>query len=130
MGHLGLTPQSIHQFGSYRARGTAEDEQREILADARALEQAGAFAIVLEKVPAEFGKKVAEHVSIPVIGIGAGPHTDGQVLVTHDLLGLFSRFQPRFVRRYRELADDVGAAIRDYCRDVRDGTFPNADESY
>lgn len=130
MGHLGLTPQSIHQFGSYRARGQDAAEQQRILDDAAALEQAGAFAIVLEKVPAELGRRVAAATSIPVIGIGAGPHTDGQVLVTHDLLGLFTRFKPRFARRYLELAHEVGRAVEDYCRDVREGSFPNAGESY
>lgn len=130
MGHLGLTPQSIHQFGSYRARGQDPAEQTEIVDDARALEQAGAFAIVLEKVPAELGKKVAAATTVPIIGIGAGPHVDGQVLVTHDLLGLFTRFKPRFARRYLELAQLVGKAVGDYCRDVREGSFPNTNESY
>jgi 3-methyl-2-oxobutanoate hydroxymethyltransferase len=130
MGHLGLTPQSIHQFGSYKARGTEAGEQQRILDDAKSLQDAGAFALVLEKVPAALGARVAAAVEIPVIGIGAGPHVDGQILVTHDLLGLFTRFRPRFARRYRELARDVGDAVRDYCRDVRDGSFPNSQESY
>jgi len=130
MGHLGLTPQSIHQFGSYKTRGTEADEQNALLDDARALEQAGAFAIVLEKVPSELGRRMAEAVEVPIIGIGAGMHTDGQILVTHDMLGMFTRFKPRFVRRYRELANDIGAAIQGYCENVRTGTFPSADESY
>ena len=130
MGHLGLTPQSIHQFGSYRARGQDAAEQLSIIDDAKLLEQAGAFAIVLEKVPAELGKRVAEAVSVPIIGIGAGPHVDGQILVTPDLLGLFTRFRPRFVRRYKELANEIGDAVRAYCRDVQTGSFPSADESY
>jgi 3-methyl-2-oxobutanoate hydroxymethyltransferase len=130
MGHLGLTPQSIHQFGSYRARGTDTAEQQRIVDDAKLLEQAGAFAIVLEKVPAELGKRVAEAVAVPIIGIGAGPDVDGQILVTPDLLGLFTRFRPRFVRRYRELGKDVGDAVRAYCRDVQSGSFPSAEESY
>jgi 3-methyl-2-oxobutanoate hydroxymethyltransferase len=130
MGHLGLTPQSIHQFGSYRTRAQDASEQRRTIDDAKALEQAGAFALVLEKVPAEFGKRLAEAVSIPVIGIGAGPDVDGQVLVTHDLLGLFTRFKPRFARRYLELARDIGKAVEAYCSDVRAGSFPNASESY
>jgi 3-methyl-2-oxobutanoate hydroxymethyltransferase len=130
MGHLGLTPQSIHQFGSYRARGQDADEQRHMLEDAQALEQAGAFAIVLEKVPAEFGGRLASSVAIPVIGIGAGPRVDGQILVTHDLLGLFTRFRPRFARRYLELAREIGSAVESYCSDVRGGSFPNAAESY
>jgi 3-methyl-2-oxobutanoate hydroxymethyltransferase len=130
MGHLGLTPQSINQFGSYKTRGIEASDQRELLDDAKALEQAGACAIVLEKVPSELGKRMSEATSIPIIGIGAGPHTDGQILVTQDMLGMFTRFKPRFVRRYRELANDIGAAISDYCQDVRDGTFPTNDESY
>jgi 3-methyl-2-oxobutanoate hydroxymethyltransferase len=130
MGHLGLTPQSIHQFGSYRARGTDDAEQQRILDDAKALEQAGAFALVLEKVPAELARRVTASVSVPTIGIGAGPHTDGQILVTHDLLGLFTRFRPRFVRRYKQLGAEIGDAVRAYCRDVQGGAFPSADESY
>ncbi|MBL8734180.1 MAG: 3-methyl-2-oxobutanoate hydroxymethyltransferase [Planctomycetes bacterium] len=130
MGHIGLTPQSIHQFGSYRARGQAEAEQRQLLADARALADAGAFAIVIEKVPSALAAQITAAVPVPTIGIGAGPTCDGQILVTHDLLGLFTRFRPRFVRRYRELAQEIGAAIGDYCRDVRQGSFPSADESY
>ena len=130
MGHIGLTPQSIHQFGSYRARGQNGAEQQQLLEDARALAQAGAFAIVLEKVPAECGRAVAEAVGVPIIGIGAGPHVDGQILVTPDLLGLFTKFRPRFVRRYRELAQDIGTAVRGYCADVQNGAFPGPDESY
>lgn len=130
MGHLGLTPQSIHQFGSYRARGTDEAEQQRILDDAKALEQAGAFAIVLEKVPATLARQVTASVAVPTIGIGAGPHTDGQILVTHDLLGLFTRFRPRFVRRYKQLGAEIGEAVRAYCRDVQGGAFPSGDESY
>jgi 3-methyl-2-oxobutanoate hydroxymethyltransferase len=130
MGHIGLTPQSIHQFGSYKARGQDEGERRQIVDDARSLEQAGAFAVVVEKVPAELGAEITRSVQIPVIGIGAGPHCDGQILVTHDMLGLFSRFRPRFVRRYAELGRLIGSAVASYAQDVRDGTFPSADESY
>jgi 3-methyl-2-oxobutanoate hydroxymethyltransferase len=130
MGHLGLTPQSIHQFGTYRARGKDSGEQQRIVDDAKSLEQSGAFAIVLEKVPSDLGKRVADAVGIPIIGIGAGPHVDGQILVTPDLLGLFTKFRPRFVRRYRELAKEVGDAVRAYCKDVQSGSFPGADESY
>jgi 3-methyl-2-oxobutanoate hydroxymethyltransferase len=130
MGHLGLTPQSIHQFGSYRARGQDAAEQNRIVEDAKLLEQTGAFAMVLEKVPAELGRRVAAAVAIPIIGIGAGPHVDGQILVTPDLLGMFTRFRPRFVRRYKELANEIGEAVRAYCRDVQNGSFPSADESY
>ena len=130
MGHVGLTPQSINQFGTYKTRGTDKDEQDRLVDDAVSLEQAGAFAIVLEKVPAALGKRMAEATTVPIIGIGAGPHTDGQILVTHDMLGMFTRFQPRFVRRYRELAKDIGEAIGGYCNDVRNGAFPSDDESY
>ena len=130
MGHLGLTPQSINQFGSYKTRGTEADEQQQLLDDALALEQAGAFAIVLEKVPADLGKRMAEATSVPIIGIGAGPHTDGQILVTHDMLGMFTRFKQRLVRRYLELATNIGSAVQSYCDDVRKGSFPNHDESY
>lgn len=130
MGHLGLTPQSINQFGSYKTRGTEAKEQEQMIEDAVALEQAGACAIVLEKVPSELGKRMAEATTVPIIGIGAGPHCDGQILVTHDMLGMFTRFKPRFVRRYRELADDIGTAIKGYCQDVRNGEFPSSDESY
>jgi 3-methyl-2-oxobutanoate hydroxymethyltransferase len=130
MGHLGLTPQSINQFGSYKTRGTDAKDQEQLIDDAKALEQAGAFAIVLEKVPADLGKRMSEATSIPIIGIGAGPHTDGQILVTHDMLGMFTRFKPRFVRRYLELAKDIGGAVAGYCDDVRNGSFPSNDESY
>ena len=130
MGHLGLTPQSIHQFGSYRARGQDPAEQQQILAGAQALAAAGAFALVLEKVPASLARSVAEAVPIPVIGIGAGPDVDGQILVTHDLLGLFTRFRPRFVRRYAELGQSIGDAVRSYCQDVQRGDFPGPHESY
>lgn len=130
MGHLGLTPQSIHQFGSYKARGVEPREAQRIVDDARSLEQAGAFAVVVEKVPAELARTLQQSVAIPVIGIGAGPHCDGQILVTHDLLGMFTRFRPRFVRRYLELAEAIGGAIGKYGDDVRNGTFPGPDESY
>jgi 3-methyl-2-oxobutanoate hydroxymethyltransferase len=130
MGHVGLTPQSINQFGTYKTRGTEHDEQDRLVDDAVALEQAGAFAIVLEKVPSELGQRMAAATTVPIIGIGAGPHTDGQILVTPDMLGMFTRFRPRFVRRYRELAEDIGDAVGSYCEDVRSGSFPAADESY
>lgn len=130
MGHVGLTPQSINQFGTYKTRGTEQDEQDRLVDDAVALEQAGAFAIVLEKVPAALGARMAAATTVPIIGIGAGPHTDGQILVTPDMLGMFTRFRPRFVRRYRELAADIGDAIGSYCDDVRRGSFPGDDESY
>ncbi len=130
MGHIGLTPQSIHQFGSYKARGQDDAERLRILDDARSLEQAGAFAIVVEKVPATLGKEITEAVKVPVIGIGAGPDCDGQVLVTHDMLGMFSRFRPRFVRRYAELGRLIQSAVQSYADDVKKGSFPGPEESY
>ena len=130
MGHVGLTPQSINQFGTYKTRGVEAEEQQRLIDDARSLEDAGAFAVVLEKVPAELGRRMSEATSIPIIGIGAGPHTDGQILVTHDMLGMFTRFKPRFVRRYQELATDITSAIAAYCQDVQQGQFPGPDESY
>ncbi len=130
VGHLGLTPQSIHQFGTYRVRGTGPDEAKQILDDALALQDAGVFALVLEKIPAAVAAEVTATLAIPTIGIGAGQGCDGQVLVTPDMLGLFDRFRPRFVRRYRELASEVGAAVREFCADVREGRFPSDDESY
>jgi len=130
MGHLGLTPQSIHRFGTYRVRGVDEEEAQQILDDAKALEQAGAFAIVLEKIPAALGARVTEQVGIPTIGIGAGAGCDGQILVTHDMLGLFTKFHPRFVRRYASLAEDMLAAFRGYVDDVKEGSFPGDGEVY
>ncbi len=130
MGHLGLTPQSIHAFGTYRVRATDEIEARQLLTDATALADAGAFALVLEKVPATLAAEVSKLIPIPTIGIGAGPHCDGQILVTHDMLGLFERFRPRFARRYRELAREIRAAVGEYGADVRGGRFPGPDESY
>ena len=124
-------PGSAYVSGSADVDGcTVGNNKVYLIDDALALEQAGAFAIVLEKVPATLGKRMAEATSVPIIGIGAGPHTDGQILVTHDMLGMFTRFQPRFVRRYRELAGDIGDAISGYCEDVRGGRFPSDDESY
>lgn len=130
MGHLGLTPQSIHKFGSYQVRAKTPEEADEVRRDARALEDAGVFAIVLEKVPAELAREVAQSVSVPIIGIGAGPHCDGQILVTHDMLGVYTRFHPRFVRRYAELAKDMRAAFERFVVDVQTGEFPTLDESY
>ncbi|MCA8943758.1 MAG: 3-methyl-2-oxobutanoate hydroxymethyltransferase [Planctomycetes bacterium] len=130
MGHLGLTPQSIHKFGTYRVRGEESSEAEQILEDARCLEQAGAFGVVLEKIPTAVAASVTRELTIPTIGIGAGPECDGQILVSYDMLGLFTRFHPRFVRRYRELAAEIRGAVESYCADVRDGDFPNADESY
>ncbi len=130
MGHLGLTPQSIHKFGTYQVRATTEAEADELRADAKALQDAGAFAVVLEKIPAALGAEISKTLDIPVIGIGAGGGCDGQILVSHDMLGLYTRFHPRFVRRYAAIADDMRGAFESYVRDVRSGEFPTADESY
>jgi 3-methyl-2-oxobutanoate hydroxymethyltransferase len=130
MGHLGLTPQSIHQFGTYRTRGKDPAEAERILKDARALEQAGAFAVVLEKIPAQLAAEVTRNLTIPTIGIGAGSSCDGQVLVTHDMLGLFDKFRPRFVRRYAELGVAMREAFAQYVMDVKQRAFPGEDESY
>ena len=130
MGHLGLTPQSIHKFGTYSVRAREEEEANKLLADALSLEEAGCFAIVLEKIPAELGTKVAASVKIPVIGIGAGGGVDGQVLVMHDMLGLNKEFSPRFLRRYHDLRSEMLKAFRNYISDVRSGDFPNDQEQY
>jgi len=130
MGHLGLTPQSIHKFGTYQVRARDPEEADQLRRDALALQDAGAFAIVVEKVPAELATEITGSVKVPIIGIGAGPGCDGQILVSHDMLGIYTAFQPRFVRRYAELADDMRAAFEHYVRDVRSGEFPSADESY
>jgi len=130
MGHVGLTPQHIHQFGTYKVRGTTEEEATEIFEDAVALQEAGAFGVVLEKIPSQLAARITEELSIPTIGIGAGPHCDGQILVTHDMLGLFTQFHPRFVRRYGDMEKTMGEAISRYVQDVRNTEFPNDSESY
>ena len=130
MGHLGLTPQSIHKFGTYRARGKDPKEAEQIYNDSHLLEDAGCFAIVLEKIPADLGRKITESLKIPTIGIGAGPYCDGQILVYSDMLGLTVDFSPRFVRRYAQLYDEIKKAISNYTKDVRNQSFPSADESY
>lgn len=130
MGHLGLTPQSIHQFGTYQVRARSKEEADQVRRDALALADAGVFGIVLEKVPAELATEVAQSVEIPVIGIGAGPGCDGQILVSHDMLGIYTKFKPRFVRRYAELGNQMLNAFSNYVQDVRSGDFPSEDESY
>ena len=130
MGHLGLTPQSIYKFGTYTVRAREKAEAQKLLADAKHLEQAGCFAIVLEKIPATLAKQVSTAISVPTIGIGAGPDCDGQVLVLHDLLGITHEFNPRFLRRYMQLYDEITSAVQNYVSDVRSGDFPNEDESY
>ena len=130
MGHLGLTPQSIYKFGTYTVRAKEEEEAEKLIADAKLLEKTGCFAIVLEKVPAKLAKKVAESVSIPIIGIGAGPDVDGQVLVLHDMIGMTHEFNPRFLRRYLNLFEDITRAVKNYVSDVKSNHFPNEKEQY
>ena len=130
MGHLGLTPQSIYKFGTYTVRAKEEIEAKKLLADAKLLEKTGCFALVLEKVPAKLAQKVAESISIPVIGIGAGNGVDGQVLVLHDMLGMNHEFNPRFLRRYLNLYDDITGAVQNYVSDVKSSDFPNEKEQY
>ncbi len=130
MGHLGLTPQSIFKFGTYTVRAREKEEADKLVDDAKILEGCGCFAIVLEKIPAELARQVAEQVSIPIIGIGAGPHVDGQVLVIHDMLGITQEFQPRFLRRYADLDAVMRKAFTQYINDVKTGDFPNDQESY
>ncbi len=130
MGHLGLTPQSIYKFGTFEVRAKEEAEAAKLIEDANALAEAGCFAIVLEKIPAQLAKKVSESVSVPVIGIGAGVYVDGQVLVLHDLLGITKEFSPRFLRRYMNLYDDIRESVSRYIEDVKIKDFPNEKESY
>ena len=130
MGHIGLTPQSVHALGGYRVQGRTKAAAQRLLDDARALQDAGAYAVVLECVPAPLARLITRRLHIPTIGIGAGPDCDGQVQVFHDLLGLFSDFIPQHARRYANLADDIGAAFRQYAADVSSGAFPSAAESF
>jgi len=130
MGHLGLTPQSIYKFGTYSVRAKEEEEAEKLKEDALLLEQLGCFGLVLEKVPAKLAKEVAESVSIPVIGIGAGNGVDGQVLVTHDMLGMTHEFNPRFLRRYLDLYSEMTGAFKNYIKDVKSRDFPNESEQY
>ncbi|MCI2229433.1 3-methyl-2-oxobutanoate hydroxymethyltransferase [Polaribacter sp. MSW13] len=130
MGHLGLTPQSIYKFGTYTVRAKEEEEAEKLMEDALMLEKIGCFAVVLEKVPAKLAKKVAEAISIPVIGIGAGNGVDGQVLVTHDMIGMTHEFHPRFLRRYLDLYKDMTGAFENYISDVKSGDFPSEKEQY
>ena len=130
MGHLGLTPQSIRAFGSYGVRGREKHEHKRILEDAKLLENAGVFSIVLEKIPEKLAEKVTRSVSIPTIGIGAGKYCDGQILVSHDMLGLNDDFNPRFLRKYARLAEIMSSAFKKYIQDVKSGNFPSEKESY
>jgi 3-methyl-2-oxobutanoate hydroxymethyltransferase len=130
MGHLGLTPQSIYKFGTYTVRAKEDEEAEALKQDALLLEKAGCFAIVLEKVPAKLAEEVAKSLTIPVIGIGAGNGVDGQVLVTHDMLGMTHEFNPRFLRRYLDMYDEMTNAFKNYSKDVKSGDFPNEEEQY
>ena len=130
MGHLGLTPQSIYKFGTYGVRAKGDEEAERLISDALALQEAGCFGIVLEKIPADLAKMVSERLDIPTVGIGAGPDCDGQVLVLHDMLGITKDFSPRFLRRYADLGDAIDNAVKKYITDVRGGDFPNDEESY
>ena len=130
MGHLGLTPQSIHKFGTYVVRARKEEEAKRLIEDAHLLQEIGCFGVVLEKVPAKLATEVASQVKIPIIGIGAGPGVDGQVLVIHDMLGITQEFSPRFLRRYHNLAAEINGAVQNYISDVKSLEFPNEKEQY
>jgi 3-methyl-2-oxobutanoate hydroxymethyltransferase len=130
MGHLGLTPQSIYKFGTYTVRAKQDDEANKLKQDAKLLEKLGCFALVLENVPSKLAKEVAKSLTIPVIGIGAGDGVDGQVLVTHDMLGMTHEFSPRFLRRYLDLYAEMGNAFKNYIKDVKSKDFPNKEEQY
>lgn len=130
MGHLGLTPQSIYKFGTYTVRAKEEEEAAKLKSDALLLQEAGCFAIVLEKIPAALAKEVSESLIIPTIGIGAGGHCDGQVLVMHDMLGINTEFKPRFLRQYLNIADQVTGAVQQYIKDIKSSDFPNEKEQY
>jgi 3-methyl-2-oxobutanoate hydroxymethyltransferase len=130
MGHLGLTPQSIYKFGTYTVRAKEEEEAKRLLDDAKLLQESGCFALVLEKIPAKLAEQVAKSISIPVIGIGAGAGVDGQVLVTHDMIGMTHEFSPRFLRRYLNLYESMTGAFQQYIKDVKNKDFPNQSEQY
>jgi len=130
MGHLGLTPQAVYKFGGYSIQGATPEQAQAMLDSAKSLEENGIFALVLEKVPAELAAQIADELEIPVIGIGAGPKCDGQILVAHDMLGIFDRFKPKFVKRYAEIGKDMRSAFDDYIKEVKDGVFPGPEHSY
>ena len=130
MGHLGLTPQSINKFGTYAVRATDPDEAQRLLHDAHVLQDAGCFALVLEKIPAALAATISSEIKIPIIGIGAGPHVDGQVLVLQDMLGITQQFKPRYLRLYGTFGDDISSAIQQYVSDVKTSNFPNEKEQY
>jgi 3-methyl-2-oxobutanoate hydroxymethyltransferase len=130
MGHLGLTPQSVNVFGGYGLRGGSSEESEKMIKDAKKIEEAGAFAIVLEKIPAALAKKITQNLKIPTIGIGAGVDCDGQVLVTHDMLGLFEKFTPKFSKKYADMASDMKSCFRSYVKEVKEKEFPGQEHSY
>src|SRR5688572_18689951 len=130
MGHVGLLPQSVHAMGGFRVQGTQPEDAERVIADARALEQAGVYSIVVEGVPADLGRRVTEAVSVPTIGIGAGPHCDGQVLVCYDFLGMYSNVRPKFVKRFAELGEAIVEATKSYVSEVQSGEFPAAEHSF
>ena len=130
MGHLGLTPQSIYKFGTYTVRAKEKQEAEKLKSDIIKLEKAGCFSVVLEKIPSELARKLTQSVKIPVIGIGAGQNVDGQVLVLHDMLGMTHKFNPRFLRRYLDLYNDIKEAVEKYITDVKSNDFPNKNEQY
>ena len=130
MGHLGLTPQSIYKFGTYTVRAKEDEEAKTLISDSKMLERIGCFSIVLEKIPNKLAKKVTSSLKLPIIGIGAGSHVDGQVLVSHDMLGMNKDFSPRFLRRYLDLDSLVSNAVKKFSKDIKDGNFPNKEEQY
>ena len=130
MGHLGLTPQSINQFGSYKLRAKEEAEAQKLIEDAKLLENLGCFSLVLEKIPSQLAKQVTESISIPTIGIGAGVHCDGQVLVYQDMVGMNEGFKPKFLRKYLDLYYEITSAVGQFVKDVKEQNFPNENESY
>ncbi|MBE0599143.1 MAG: 3-methyl-2-oxobutanoate hydroxymethyltransferase [Desulfuromonadales bacterium] len=130
MGHIGLTPQSVHRMGGYKVQGRQEEQARQLLADARAVEAAGAFALVLEGIPAALARQITAAAAIPTIGIGAGVHCDGQVLVLHDILGLCEKYSPKFVKRYVDVSGTIVAGIEEYVREVKEGKFPGDEHSF
>ena len=130
MGHIGLTPQAIHRMGGYKVQGKEKKQRKRLFDDARAVEKAGAFSVVLERMPSDLAREITEAISLPTIGIGAGPHCDGQVLVIHDILGLYDNIKPRFIKRYANLKELISSAVNVYVEDVKKGRFPGKEHSF
>jgi len=130
MGHVGLTPQSVHRFGGYKVQGKSQEQRQSVMDDAVAVEASGAFAVVVEGIPLDLAKEITERLSIPTIGIGAGPHCDGQVLVIHDMLGLFDDFTPKFVKRYADLKGSIAGEVKSFIKEVREQKFPDKEHSF